>query len=210
MALTLMLASPVPAQRLSDGLTLASPVLRLDREQLFKRSLFGQRVVAQLEAAARDLEQQNAKIDAALLAEEKALTDQRPGLSPEAFRDLADAFDEKVVAIRQAQDTKSRDLKGAIETAQNAFFQRVVPVLSQLMREAGALVILDSRTILLSASSIDITDLAIARIDAAIGDGAPAEGAEAGAGAAESGAPEKADPDAQGAGAGGQTGAPSP
>jgi len=167
----LLIAAPVHAQRTAEGLTIASPILRVDREQLFLQSQFGQRVARELDAATQALAEENNRIDAALLDEEKALTEQRKTLSPEEFRDLANAFDNKVVGIRQAQDAKSRELKGIVEAAQSRFFQRTVPVLSALMQEAGAVVILDSRVVLLSSSSIDITALAIARINAAIGDG---------------------------------------
>jgi len=37
----------------------------------------------------------------------------------------------------------------------------------------GGVVLLDARTVLLRADAVDITDAAIARIDAAIGDGKP-------------------------------------
>ena len=40
------------------------------------------------------------------------------------------------------------------------------------MREAGAGVILERRSVLFSANAIDITDIAIQRLDDAIGDGA--------------------------------------
>ena len=47
------------------------------------------------------------------------------------------------------------------------------------MREAGAVVILEKRSLFLSADVIDITDAAIARIDAEIGDGSEASEAPA-------------------------------
>lgn len=167
----LLIAAPASAQRTADGLTIASPILRLDREQLFLQSMFGQRVAQEIETATRALTEENSRIDAALLIEEQQLTQQRKELSPEEFRELANAFDQKVVSIRQAQDAKSRELKSLVDDAQARFFQRAVPVLSKLMQEAGALVILDSRVVLLSSSSIDVTALAIERINQTIGDG---------------------------------------
>jgi hypothetical protein len=47
------------------------------------------------------------------------------------------------------------------------FEQAAVPVLSALMREAGAAVILEVRSTVLSLEQVDITDLAIQRLDAA-------------------------------------------
>jgi hypothetical protein len=49
-----------------------------------------------------------------------------------------------------------------------------VPVLGELMAEMGAVAIIDKDVIILSLTAIDVTDAAIARLDAAGVDGAPA------------------------------------
>jgi Skp family chaperone for outer membrane proteins len=90
------------------------------------------------------------------------------------FRVLADEFDTRVRAIRAAQDAKARDLQSQAEAAQQRFFEETIPVLLELVRVRGASVLLDSRTVLLSAGSVDVTDAAIAAINAGLGDGGEA------------------------------------
>ena len=51
------------------------------------------------------------------------------------------------------------------------FLTAAAPVLEQIMREAGAAVILEQRSVFVSANAIDITKKAIERIDAQLGDG---------------------------------------
>ena len=51
------------------------------------------------------------------------------------------------------------------------FMRNIEPVLVQLMRDSGGTVIMDLRSVLLRADVIDITDLAILRVDATIGNG---------------------------------------
>ncbi len=148
-----------------------SPILTVDSERLYQASAFGKRAARELEERTNVLQAENRRIEAALAEEERALTDQRPTLTPEAFRALADAFDEKVQATRQRQDAKSRALTQQLEEDRIAFLNAAVPVLQTLMREAGAAVVLERRGVFLSATAIDITDDAIARIDAVIGDG---------------------------------------
>ena len=93
-------------------------------------------------------------------------------MTPDAFRKLADAFDAKVQKIRQDQDAKNDDISTARRDAERkAFFQKVVPILGQLVRDDGAVAILNDQAIFLSLNAIDITDRAIARIDAEMGDG---------------------------------------
>jgi Skp family chaperone for outer membrane proteins len=148
-----------------------SAILTVDTERLFSESAFGLRVAAELQAATDALRDENRRIEAALTAEEQSLTERRPTMTPEAFRAEADAFDERVQGIRTAQDAKERALQDGVTHGRDQFLAVAAPVLGQMMREAGAAVILDRRTVFLALSAVDITDEAIAAIDAAIGDG---------------------------------------
>jgi len=171
LVLAVLACGTAPASS-AQNLPATSPVLILDQEELFLLSQFGQRIRADIAAASTELGAENRRIETELVAEEQSLTDRRPGLPVDEFRALARAFDEKVTAIRAVQDAKARAINRASDEAQQAFFGRVAEVLLDIMRERGAVAILDDRMVFLSADLIDITDLAVARIDAAIGDGA--------------------------------------
>lgn len=162
--LALALAAPAAAQ--TTQLELPPPVLTIEAERLLAESAFGRGIAAEVEEAARRLAEENRRIEAELLAEERALTDRRSMLSPDEFRPLAQAFDEKVQMLRAGQDAKQRALSEISEEGRQRFFQEAVPVLSEIVRERGALVLLDRREVFLSADAIDITDEAITRIDA--------------------------------------------
>jgi len=146
-------------------------ILTIATDRLFAESAFGQRVAAEIEAQGAVLAAENRRIEAELTAEEKDLTARRPDMEADAFRILADAFDQQVQLNREAQETKARALNQIGDTARIEFLQAARPVLEKLMREAGAGVILERAGVFMSANSTDITDLAIMRIDAAIGDG---------------------------------------
>lgn len=145
---------------------LPPPVLTIDADRLLAQSAFGRALAEEVEAAARQLAEENRRIEADLLAEERALTERRGALGPEEFRPLAGAFDEKVQRLRTEQDEKERALADLREEGRQRFFQQAVPILSEIVRERGALVLLDRRYVFLSADAIDITDVAIDRIDA--------------------------------------------
>lgn len=148
-----------------------SPVVVLDRDALFTQSRFGQRVASDIERTSARLAAENRQIEAALEAEEQALTDRRPAMDPEAFRQLAADFDARVTDIRQTQAAKARAISQQGERAQALFLEKANPILVELARETGALVILDRRLVIASADQVDITALAQERIDAALGDG---------------------------------------
>lgn len=145
--------------------TIISPVLTIDSERIFVESDFGRRVAEQIEAQSTALATENRQIEAALETEERELTEKRAEMSPEDFRELANAFDEKVQEIRRAQADKGRAINTMLEDQREVFLNAAAPVLERLMRDAGAAVILERRSVFVSANAIDITDDAIALLN---------------------------------------------
>ncbi|MGI9389061.1 MAG: OmpH family outer membrane protein [Boseongicola sp.] len=161
----LCLGSPAAGQ---DGsLSLPPPILTIDQDRLFAETLSGETVNAELEEKTAALGEENSRIEAALIDRERALTEQRPSLPPDEFRALADEFDVDVQRIRAEQDEKAREITQESETARQQFLSGVAGIISGIVRERGALVVLDRRDVFLSADRIDITDEAIVRINAA-------------------------------------------
>jgi Skp family chaperone for outer membrane proteins len=166
----------------------APPILTLDQDRLFTESAFGKRVAAAIEDRSRELATENRQLEAELTAEEKALTEARPTLAATEFRAKADAFDAKVQRIRAEQDDKARALTAFRDAERQRFAAALGPILAEIARERGALAVMDRRVMVISADSIDITDAAVAAVDAALGSGAadapkigdaPPDGAEA-------------------------------
>lgn len=172
-ALALALLAGAPALAQND--LRISPVATIQQDQLFARTIYGKAVQDRTAAAVRALQEENRRIEADLEAEEQALTDLRPKLPPAEFRARAEAFDAKVEGIRAAQQAKARALAVQEEADRKAFFETALPVLTALMRETGAVALLDKNSVLLSLDAIDLTDRAVTRIDAELGAGPPAD-----------------------------------
>lgn len=171
-ALLLAVAVPPPAAAQSLG-QIQSDILSIDPDRLFSQTKLGQSMAAELQSEREALIERNRELEAQLEAEEKALTELRADSTPEEFRDLADAFDAKVQDIRRESERRARDLERKNSQVRITFMRLVEPVLIEIMRDANATVIMDGRTILLRAGSIDITDQAIRRIDKKLGDTQP-------------------------------------
>lgn len=148
-----------------------SQIVTIDRFRLFSETAYGRRVVAAVEVERARLAQETRAAEADLAQEEKLLTDQRGTLEPKDFRILADAFDKKVSALRAEGQAREEEFVSVLEREQSAFFERIGPILGELVRELGAVVIIDRRAVLLTARNIDITEMAIRRIDEELGDG---------------------------------------
>jgi len=154
-----------------------SDVLVVNPDRLFAETRLGQRMTDELQAERDALIALNRDLEQQLETEEQALTELRAETGPEEFRAMADAFDQKVQQIRQDSERRARDLERSRAQAPVTFMRVVEPVLIEIMRDAEAAVILDSRAALLSVEAVDITAVAISRVDATIGDtmpGAPA------------------------------------
>lgn len=164
----LWLAAPVAGQTAGQAGARApveSPVLTIDSDRLFEDSKFGRQTVEDIEQIGAALAAENRQIEEELTVEEKRLTDLRPTMDPAQFRALADAFDAKVQETRRRQDAKSRELNASLESRRVVFLNAAAPVLEQLMREAGAAVVLERRTVFISSNAVDITELAIERLN---------------------------------------------
>lgn len=169
-----------------------APILALDEERLFSETRFGKAVLSRHRAEMETLLAENRRIEAALEAEERDLTERRARLPAEEFKSLAAAFDDKAEGIRAAQTAKDRTLQTRLESERQRFFQAAVPVLADLLQESGAMAIIDKRAVILSFDRIDMTAAAIARIDTVLGDGgSPPEGT---APASEGSSPQGAQP----------------
>jgi Skp family chaperone for outer membrane proteins len=167
-------AQQQPGPVANTQVELRSPVVTLDRDRLFAESMMGKAMQAQIEEASAALIAENRRLEAALEAEEQALTDRRPTMPAEEFRAMAAEFDTRVEELRTAQDAKSRALSRQVEQNRQKFFDAALPVLGGLMLDIKAVAILDRSAVILTFDQLDVTDLAIARMDRELGSGADA------------------------------------
>ncbi len=149
-------------------------ILTIEPDRLISDTSYGQAVQARLDAAAAALSAENRQIDAGLEAEEVALTARRDSLPAAEFRALAEAFDTKVEKIRSEQEGKGRVLSQTREQERQKVLQAAVPILAELMAQRGAVAILDKASVFVAFDRADVTNDAIARLNAVLGDGTSA------------------------------------
>jgi Skp family chaperone for outer membrane proteins len=145
------------------------PIASLNSDRLFSESLAGRAILEDSRKKSVALGEENRRIEAELEQEERDLTELRKSATPEEFSALAEAFDDKVVEIRRTQNAKAVALGQELDAARREFSTRIRPIIQDLMREMGILFLLNEQAIVLALSSGDITDEAIAAVDAEIG-----------------------------------------
>jgi Skp family chaperone for outer membrane proteins len=163
--LTLLLSA---ALLFAEGLK-TDTIATLDQEKLYRNSLFGQRVVQEINEISDELLANELLLQSQLEIEEKALTKKRKIIEIEEFKILAAEFDKKVQRIR-ADTTEARiKLNRYSESERSRFFELSIPVLIELSEELGVTTLLDNRTVIISLN--DITAYSVIRVDEKIGDG---------------------------------------
>ncbi len=143
----------------------ATNILIINQDALFANSELGKDILALEQQEQEALIAEGQRIGAAFEAEEKDLTLRRDTLPPDEFRELADAFDQKVIAARAEQEANDNNLIANIEARRRTFFKAVVPVLARLMQKYSASAIIDQRSVLLFDRNLDITSEAIELLD---------------------------------------------
>jgi len=145
----------------------------LDEERLLRDSRMGRQILADIRAAEQALDEENQRISNQLAEEERALTEARTQLSPEEFRARADAFDQRVEAIRAERNQRGIELARFSEAEAQRFFDTVLPVLVGLMNEEGLVALLKPDALIIGTDWLDITDTAIERLDAELDPASP-------------------------------------
>lgn len=149
----------------------AMGVLVLDVDQAYVSSAWGKRAQVDIEAAAREIEAENIRMEDQLVAEEQALASERASLSPADFRQKAEAFDTRAQTIRRDRRQAAVDLGNRAQADRNAFVDATLPVIAGIMQERDAGLVLDRRQVLAAVNAVDVTQVLVERMDQQVGDG---------------------------------------
>ena len=100
--------------------------------------------------------------------EEAAIAEARDTMAPDAFDVRVRDFDQRVRAARQEAQESSVAFQNRFAEAFGALEKEAGPVIARLMRERGAAVALDRRTVLVVDDGADLTAEVIRRLDATL------------------------------------------
>jgi Skp family chaperone for outer membrane proteins len=164
-ALTLVLAGAGLAQQAQ-----APSILVVDLEAAMRQSATA--------GALRDIEVRERRALQARFDEEKAmleareaeLVDLRAKMDKAQFDKLTAEFDARVRRIRRAAQEDAAALQARFAGAQRELYQALRPMAEALMRERGAVVILDRKGAAAFDPSLDVTDALAQRLNAAAPD----------------------------------------
>lgn len=143
-------------------------ILVIDTSRLITASQLGQELRSELKAREEALAEEDTALEEQLLQEERELTQKRNTLPVDEFTALADAFDQKARETRAMQAEKYAALERESNELALQIYSAAKPIFADIMREAGAVMLIDQSNVIISAGQVNITDLAIERIDQAL------------------------------------------
>jgi outer membrane protein len=144
----------------------APKILVINRGQLLQFSKVGQDIGRQVQALANQAKADMAAQSRALQAEGAALQQQIAILAPDAKQKKVDAFQAKEQALQAQAQRKEAQIQGGVDAAQRTVAAALEPILSNLMQQRGANMILDkSAVVFANSSAFDVTQAAIDQLN---------------------------------------------
>lgn len=140
-------------------------ILVIDRAAILRGSVVGQNIMKQVQTLTASAENMLKGQDAALRQEGATLQQQLAILSPSVKAAKIKAFQAKQAALQQNVQTQQGLIQGGVLKARQQVEQALGPILQAIMIERGANLLLDRNAVVLGTVDVDVTKVAIARLN---------------------------------------------
>lgn len=147
------------------GAVPAPKILVIDRNAILRASKVGQDIVRQVTGYTRSAESEFRAQGEALQKEGKTLQQQVAILAPDVKAKKIRDFQAKQAAFQRKVEARQGLIQGGVFKARQQVEQALGPILQGIMQERGANLLLDRSAILYSTLNIDITGVAVQRLD---------------------------------------------
>lgn len=156
---------PKPAAPQQNQGAVATKILVIDRSVLLRASKAGQSMVAQINDYRNKAETEFRTQGQALQKEGQALQQQVAILAPDVKAKKIRDFQAKQSAFQRKLEQRQGLIQGGLYKAQQQVEVQLKPILQQVMQERGANLLLDRGAVVLVPNSMDVTALAVQRLD---------------------------------------------
>ena len=157
-------APPAPPPKPPQG-TPAPKILVIDRAAILRGSAVGQSIMKQVQQLTIAAENGLKARDQALRAEGAQLQQQLAILAPAVKAAKIRAFEAKQAALQGEVQKQQGLIQGGVLKARQQVEVALGPILQKIMQERGANLLLDRNAVVLGTVDVDVTGLAIARLN---------------------------------------------
>ena len=157
-------APPAPPPKPPQG-TPMPKILVIDRAAILRGSAVGQSIMKQVQQLTLSAENGLKARDQALRAEGAQLQQQLAILAPAVKAAKIKAFEAKQAALQGEVQKQQGLIQGGVLKARQQVEVALGPILQKIMQERGANLLLDRNAVVLGTVDVDVTGVAIARLN---------------------------------------------
>jgi outer membrane protein len=161
-------AAPPPTQPAKPAASTATPVpkiLVINRGAILQGSKVGQDIVRQVQGFTQSAETEFKAEGEALRRDQQALQQQIAILAPDVKAKKIKDFQGRAAAFQQKVQARQGQIQYGVLKARQQVEQTLGPILQDIMKERGANLLLDRQAVVLGTVDVDVTGLAIQRLD---------------------------------------------
>ena len=140
-------------------------ILVIDRAAILRGSVVGQNIMKQVQGLTIAAENGLKAKDAALRKEGQALQQQLAILAPGVKAAKIKAFEAKQAGLQGDVQKQQSLIQGGVLIARQQVERALGPILQKIMQERGANLLLDRNAVVLGTVDVDVTGLAITRLN---------------------------------------------
>jgi outer membrane protein len=164
---TATVAAPAPAPRAENGPP-APRIIVIDRNYILQRSSAGQDILNQTQNLSKSAETEFKNQETQLQAEANKLQQDLAIAAP----DVREAKEKEFTGKQQAFQTKvaqrQAEIQAGFQKAAHQIELALEPILKTIMVERGANMVFDRSSVILSTVDVDVTPVAVQRLDKAL------------------------------------------
>ncbi|HXJ03387.1 MAG TPA: OmpH family outer membrane protein [Micropepsaceae bacterium] len=161
-------AAPAPAAGAAGPGAAAPRIIVIDRNFILQRSSAGQEMITQAQNLSKQAETQFKTEEAALTTEAGQLQQQLAIMAPDVRDQKEKDFTNKQQAFQGRVQQRQAEIQAGFNKAARQLEIALEPILKAIMQERGANMVLDRTSVILSSVDIDVTPVAVQRLDKAL------------------------------------------
>jgi len=161
-------AAPAGAPTSATSAVQSPRIVVIDRQQLLQRSAAGKYIFTQTQALSKQLETQLRTEETQLQSEAVQLQQQMAIMAADLRAQKEKDFTSKQQAFQTRVQQRQAQIQASFNQAARQVEVALDPILQAIMKERGANMVLDRSAVIVATSDVDVTPVALQRLDRAL------------------------------------------
>jgi outer membrane protein len=161
-------AAPAGAPTSATSAVQSPRIVVIDRQQLLQRSAAGKDIFTQTQALSKQLETQLRTEETQLQSEAVQLQQQMAIMAADLRAQKEKDFTNKQQAFQARVQQRQAQIQASFNQAARQVEVALDPILQNIMKERGANMVLDRSAVIVATSDVDVTPVALQRLDRAL------------------------------------------